>query len=161
MENLRPQEEKIIKDIKNLFKLKKEQNDTAIKDIRNPFISKKEVKGLKDIKNHFQYEKEKKIKLDKIRPYLREIVNDLKQSDTWKIQLTTTINFISSKDDNDKERVMHSKSDNTEIMISDEADEVIKNFSIHLKIYFKIIYNQRKVVGLYSIMFSYCIINVI
>ena len=29
---------------------------------------------------------------------------------------------------------MHSKSDNIEIMISDEADEVIKNFLIHLKI---------------------------
>ena len=29
--------------------------------------------------------------LDKIRPYLRDIVNDVKQSDTWKIQLTITI----------------------------------------------------------------------
>ena len=37
--------------------------------------------------------------LNKIRPYLREIVNDLKESDTCKIQLTTTINPISSKDD--------------------------------------------------------------
>ena len=24
--------------------------------------------------------------LDKIRPYLRDIINDLKQSDTWKVQ---------------------------------------------------------------------------
>ena len=62
---------------------------------------------------------------DKIRPYLRDIINDLKQSDTWKIQLTITINFISSKYDSE-ERVKHSKSDNIEIMISDEADEVIK-----------------------------------
>ena len=38
-----------------------------------------------------------------------------------------TINFISCKDDNDEERVMHSKSDNIEIMISDEADEAVKN----------------------------------
>ena len=29
---------------------------------------------------------------------------------------------------------MHSKSSNIEIMISDEADKVIKNFLIHLKI---------------------------
>ena len=77
--------------------------------------------------------------LDKIKPYLRGIINDLKQSHTWNIQLTTTINFISSKDDNDEEHVMHSKSDNIEIMISNEADEVIKNFLVHLKIDIKII----------------------
>ena len=34
-------------------------------------------------------------------------------------------NFISSKD-NDEDRIMHSKSDNTEIMINDKADEVIE-----------------------------------
>ena len=38
--------------------------------------------------------------------------------------LTITINFISSKDDNDEERVMQSKSNNIEIMIHEEADEV-------------------------------------
>ena len=68
--------------------------------------------------------------LDKIRPYLRDIAIDLKQSDTWKTQLTTTINIISSKDNNDEERVMHSKSDNIEIMISDEANEVTKKLSL-------------------------------
>ena len=36
----------------------------------------------------------------------------------------------------------HSKSENIEIMISDEADEVIKYFLIHLKTDTKIIYNQ-------------------
>ena len=56
--------------------------------------------------------------LDKISPYLRDI-NDLKQSYTWKIQLTMTINFFSSEDDNDEERVMHLKSDNIRIMVSD------------------------------------------
>ena len=59
--------------------------------------------------------------LDKIRPYLRDIINDLKQSDTWKIQLTIKINFFSSEDDNDEEHVMLSKSDNI-----DDVDEVIK-----------------------------------
>ena len=63
--------------------------------------------------------------LDKIRLYLRDIINDLKQSDIWKIQLTITVNSISSKDHNDEERVMHSKIDNIEIMISDGADKVI------------------------------------
>ena len=67
--------------------------------------------------------------LDEIRPYLRDVVNDVKQSDTWKIQLAISINFISSKDINNEERIMHSKSDNIEIMISDEADEaIIKTF---------------------------------
>ena len=62
--------------------------------------------------------------LNKIRPHLKDIVNDLKKADTWKIQLTAN-NFISSID-NDEEHVMHSNSDNIETMIIDEADEVIK-----------------------------------
>ena len=47
--------------------------------------------------------------LNKIRPYLKGIIYNLKKSVTWKIQLTITINFFSSEDDNDEERVMHSK----------------------------------------------------
>ena len=43
----------------------------------------------------------------------------------WKIQLTIANDFIPSID-NDEECVMHSKSDNIEIMINDKADEVIK-----------------------------------
>ena len=63
IKNLRLKEEKIIKDIRNLFRLKKEQNETAIKDIRNLFRLKKEIKGIKNIlltniKNLFEYEKE-------------------------------------------------------------------------------------------------------
>ena len=49
--------------------------------------------------------------LNKVRPYLKDM-NNLKKSDTWKIQLAITINFISSKDndeDNGEEHVMHSK----------------------------------------------------
>ena len=34
----------------------------------------------------------------KFRPYLRDIIIDLQESDTWKIQLTIGVNFISSKD---------------------------------------------------------------
>ena len=37
MENSRPEEEIIIKCIRNLFRLKRELNYTAIKDIRNLF----------------------------------------------------------------------------------------------------------------------------
>ena len=42
-------EENLIKDKRNLFRPKKEQNDTAIKDIRNLFRLKKENNGTKDI----------------------------------------------------------------------------------------------------------------
>ena len=45
--------------------------------------------------------------LDKISPYLKDIKNNLKKSDTWKIQLAIANNFISSLD-------------------NDEADEAIK-----------------------------------
>ena len=63
MEYLRSEEEKIIKNIRNLFRLKKELNDTAIKDIRKLFRLEKEIKGIKDrilrdIKIPFEYEKE-------------------------------------------------------------------------------------------------------
>ena len=83
-----------------------------------------------------------KIKYYQFRPYLKGTINNLKKSDTWKIQLTITINFIFSEDDNDEEHIMHSKSDNIEIMISDKVNEVIKHFLIHLKIDIKIIYNR-------------------
>ena len=62
--------------------------------------------------------------LNKIRPYLKHIINILKTSDTRKIHLTITINFISLKD-NEEECAMYSKSDNTETMINVEADEVM------------------------------------
>ena len=49
--------------------------------------------------------------LNKIKQYLKDIINDLKKSYTYKTQLTITVNSISSKGNN-KELVMHSKSDN-------------------------------------------------
>ena len=62
--------------------------------------------------------------LIKLKPYLKDIINNLKKSDTRQIQLTLTINFISSKDDNDKEHVIDSESYNIEIMLNDEADKL-------------------------------------
>ena len=44
--------------------------------------------------------------LNKIRPYLKDIMNNFKRSDTWKIQLTIAINFVSNID-NDEERVVY------------------------------------------------------
>ena len=63
IESLSLEEESIIKDIINLFKLKKEQNYTAIKDIGNLFRQEKETKAIKDrilrdIKNLSEHEEE-------------------------------------------------------------------------------------------------------
>ena len=150
MESPRSEEEKITKDIRNLFRLKKEVErikDLILRNIKNLLEYENEEENYyKPVRvnnfwsnNYIEY-KSKGDKsrilsveeyLDKIRPYLRAIINDLKQS--WKIQLTITISSITSKDDNDDERVIHSKSDNIEIMISDGADEVIKKLFDSLK----------------------------
>ena len=62
-------------------------------------------------------------------------MNNLKKSETWKIQLTIASNLISFKD-TDEELVMNSKSDNMEVMIYDKADKVIKElFMSVLKVY--------------------------
>ena len=48
----------------------------------------------------------------------------------WKIQLTMSISFVFIFfKRHDKERVMHSNSDNTKFMIYDNADEVKTFFS--------------------------------
>ena len=49
-----------------------------------------------------------------------------KTSSEWKIQLTMAINFISSKD-SDETRAMHTKSNNIEIMIGSDTNEIIKD----------------------------------
>ena len=151
MENPRSEEEKITKDIRNIFRLKKEIKrikDIVLRNTKNLFEHEKEENYYKTIRvnnlwsnNYIEYKsKGDTIRillvekyLHKIRPYLRDIVNDPKQSYTLKNQLTITINFISFKDDNDEERLMQSKSCNIEIMISDEAGEVIKNLFDSLK----------------------------
>ena len=63
MESLRLEERNIIKDIRNLFRQKKELDYTAVKDIRNLFRLKKETKAIKDrilrdIKNLLEHEEE-------------------------------------------------------------------------------------------------------
>ena len=56
---------------------------------------------------------------------MKGIVYNLKKSETLEIQLTIAISFVSSKD-TDEERIIHSKSENIEVKINDEANEVIK-----------------------------------
>ena len=90
--------------------------------------------------------------LNKIRPYLKDKINNLKKSDSWKIELTVANNFISPKDDNDEEQVKYSKSDNIEIMINDRADEVIKELFKLLKDRYQNSLNRSKVVSVLLIL---------
>ena len=68
--------------------------------------------------NHYQLKNILKEYL-KISPYLNDIINNHKKSDTWKI------NFMSSKDA-DLERLMHSNSDKVGIVINDKGDKIIE-----------------------------------
>ena len=76
--------------------------------------------------NYIEYEsngdRNKKLSVDeylnKIRSYLKNIINNLKKFDTWKIQLKIA-NIFTSSINNDEEHVMHLKRDNIEIMIND------------------------------------------
>ena len=61
---------------------------------------------------------------DMMRPYLSDIINDHKTEGEWKIQLTMTIDFMSSKD-SEETRTMRTKNHNIEIMIGNETDEII------------------------------------
>ena len=53
-----------------------------------------------------------------------EVINYETQFREWKIQVTMVINFISSKDSKET-RTMHTKSDNIELMMVSETDEII------------------------------------
>ena len=55
------------------------------------------------------------------RPCLKDIINNLKKPDTWKIELTTATKFMSSNN-NEPECIMHLKGDNIEIMTNDKED---------------------------------------
>ena len=104
--------------------------------------------------NYIQYEgmggegKDKNLSikeyLDKMKPYLGDMIHNHKaQGKKWrihsgnkvieritqgkfKIQLTMTINFISSIPDSDEIRTMRTKSDNKDVMMGSVTDEVIE-----------------------------------
>ena len=128
-----------IKNVRDLFNL------SIDKDYYKPVIAKGDFDG-----SYIQYEskgdKGKNLSIKKylimIEPYLSYIINDSKTrglvryhsgnkswledtSSEWKIQLTIAINFISSKY-SDETRTIHTKSNNLEIMIGSETDEIIE-----------------------------------
>ena len=131
-------EYKGIRDAENLF------NQSIDEDYYKPT---KTVNSFDNKNSYIEYEshgdKNKNLSpeeyLDIIRPYLRNIINNHKtpmnlrvhsddevinyetQFGEWKIQLTMLTNFILSKDSNDETHIMHTKSNNIEIMISSET----------------------------------------
>ena len=81
--------------------------------------------------NYIEYEsngdKNRNLSLDqylnKIESYLRDIVIDLQNSDTWEIELRIAINFISSKD-TEEERVMHSESESIKFTSYNDTSKI-------------------------------------
>ena len=93
----------------------------------------------------------------------KDITNNLKRSNTQKIQLMIAIEFLSFWD-NDQEHIMHSKVNNIEIMINVKADEVIEELfkSIEKRYQIKLDWKHQQELAILSlIMFIYCITDVI
>ena len=63
--------------------------------------------------------------LDMIRPYLSDMIINYKIQGEWKIKLTISINFISSNG-SDETRNLHTKSNDIEIVMGSETDEIIE-----------------------------------
>ena len=61
-----------------------------------------------------------------IEKHLRKLINYHKNKGEWKVQLTAEINFISLKPGSDETCIMHRRSDNIEIMIVDDNDDIIE-----------------------------------
>ena len=117
-------EYKGIKDIKDLFKL------SIHKDYYKPILVKSGYNG-----NYVQYESkgDKILTLKKylalIETYLRKLINYYKSKGEWKLQLIAEIDFISLKPGSDETRIVHTRSDNIEIMIGDDIiEELFKSF---------------------------------
>ena len=110
-----------IKDIKDLFELSIDE------DHYKPILVKSGYNN-----NYVQYESKGdkiltiKEYLTLIEKYLRKLINQCKNEDEWKIQLTSEINFISLKPGSDETRVMYTRSDDDEFMNSNDTEEVIK-----------------------------------
>ena len=110
-----------IKNVHNLFKL------SIGKDYYKPILVKSGYNN-NYIQNESKGDKILTLKeyLALIEQYLRELINNYKNKGEWKVQLIANINFISLKPGSDETHIMHSRSDNKEIMNGSDTDEVIK-----------------------------------
>ena len=115
--------DKVIADIRTLFEQEKGEDYYEPKRVSNFWNN-----------NYIKYEsngdKNRNLSLDvylkKIESYLKNIIIDIRNSDTWKIYLTIATNFISSKDTKE-EGVMHSSSDNIKFTTNSDENDVIEN----------------------------------
>ena len=131
-----------MREVKDLFDLPTDENyykPVITKSAFNKNYIPYENKGNKDkILTINEY-------LDMIRPYLSDIIKDRKTQGEWKIysgntiterktqgeckiHLTVAINFISFKEDSDETHKMCTRSENIEIMMDSETEEIIEEF---------------------------------
>ena len=71
---------------------------------------------------------------DIIRPYLKDMIDDYKSKGEWKIQITMRMIFISFIDKNETQ-VMHTKSDNVEILNGTDTSDAINELDFFIKRY--------------------------
>ena len=97
------------------------------KDHYKPILVKSSYNG-----NYVQYESKGdkvltlKEYLSLVEKYLRELREEYKLKGKWKVQLIAEIYFISLKPGSDETRIMHTRSDNIEIMIGYDNDDIIE-----------------------------------
>ena len=117
-----------IRDIENLF----DNDNVNDNDYYKPILVKS------SFKNNYKYyesrgDKDKKLSvkqyLYKIMPYLSDLINENKaienNSNEWKIQINMHVNFVSSNDTGEI-RTIFVWSDNEEIRLGNETDDIIK-----------------------------------
>ena len=73
------------------------------------------------------------------------MINDYKSKGEWKAQLRAEINFTFLKPDSNEKRIIHVKSDNAEIKIGDDTNDIIKElFKSFLQKYQKSLQEKMK-----------------
>ena len=114
----------IFRDIRIVFQQEKEEGYYEPKTVSN-------VWNNNYIKYQSNGDKSRNLSIDeylnKIESSLKNIIINLQNFDTWKIQSTTAINLISSND-SEEERVMHLSSDNTKFTTYSVANDVMEKF---------------------------------
>ena len=110
-----------IKNVQDLFKLSIDDDYYKPKLVKSGYNN-----------NYIRYERKGdkiltvKEYLALIEQYLKELVNYYKNKGELKLQLTAEINFISLKPGSDETRIIHTRSDNEEIITRSDTNEIIK-----------------------------------
>ena len=128
---------------KNLHETEKQKNLSSPKeiekyllDLKKIFLNRKkyydyddaEYKGIKSIRNLSVDKDYKPVIIDDAfrQFHSGNTIIERKTQEAWEIQLTKVINFICSIPDSDETRSMRTKSDNINVLIGSETDEIIE-----------------------------------